>query len=318
MLRFGFALLFLINGVFIVGACGTSSSGNDGGDGSADVSKTVEPISNQDLAEACIRIHACGVERTARLADCIEAFQSTIVQFGQRELYQTMYDCVNQANGDCAQIRDCVGYGATTTKCGQPYQPRCDGNVAMRCDFIAKIEQALECDKGGLTCAVKNAGTSVEATCGRGKCDPATYKSECRDNRAWRCVGGSIEVDDCVEQGLQCRDNVAAVCEGKGRSCQKELFQTKCDGDTLVRCVGGYLSEQVCGKLPGYKVCDPVKLTCAERGRDCNKDEFFNKCDQSTLVACIDGKVENFDCKALGFAGCKAELYGAHCIPGAS
>lgn len=286
-------------------------SGSDSGekDAAVDAAPVAEKLAEQALWEACVRMHACGVQKHPRLGDCVANYRDVLLNAGQRNLYDAAYACVNTGDGDCKVIRECLGFPGKPEKgCDATYEPRCEGDVAYNCDTLAKWEQKLDCAKGGLKCAVKQAGTTAAAVCGGGPCDPEAMKAECRVRQRWQCVGGAIEIEDCLESNLQCRDSTLAICEGLGRSCRE--FAPECKGNVVVKCTMGYISEYDCGET---RACDAANAKCVSGGAECATDSFFDSCEGDTLVVCIDGFKRSFDCTALGFLGCEKGTPGDAC-----
>ncbi len=232
-----------------------------------------------------------------------------------------MYSCVLQAKADCALIRPCMGYHTRPTDpkllCDSSYQTRCVGEVAYTCDTLSGgWEVRIDCALGGLRCGVKETSTTdKEAFCGAGTCSKGD-RPYCKESKLYKCVGGAIEINDCPAQGLQCRDDLAGVCEGTGVSC-KEMNPT-CVGNVLTTCQNGYKWEIDCAKLPGKKKCDSTSATpsCLGAGSECQADAYWNKCDAdaNTLLTCVDGAIKKWDCKDMGFEGCEEpQLYKAYC-----
>lgn len=268
------------------------------------------------LLEACLRLYACDVGRKPGLMACASDFYDVIAYNGQRVLFERIYDCVNTGQADCKIIRECVGYKGRPAKCDASYEPSCKGEVAYNCDLLNRDdgwEWGLDCAKGGLKCAVKaSAGSTTKAAiCGGGPCE-ASYKPECRAKKRYTCTGGALEVRDCPERALQCRDPIIDDCEGTGRSCPP--VQPSCKGSVLSNCQKDYLWEVDCKKLPGKKICAPAQLKCVGAGTECS--EGFDVCEGNTLVSCIDGYKRRYDCVALGFLACEkapAGKFGAYC-----
>lgn len=270
-------------------------------------------LSYDDLLSACVRLAACEIERHPFLRDCANNYYDRLVAYGQRNLYAKLYTCVNQGGASCKTIRECMGFAGRPKACTETYPSECKGNVAYSCDLIHQKdgwEQALDCSKGGLKCGVKDTGTTKVAVCGGGTCSGTT--SVCDARRRITCVGGALEIDDCPEQQLQCRDPAVGKCEGTGRSCAS--IKSTCNGSSLVSCREGYVQEIDCAALPGKKTCDPTTTTCRGTGKECDMDGAFDACEGDTLVVCVDGYKRRYDCKQLGFLGCKkADTYGAYC-----
>lgn len=290
-------------------ACG---GGNDKpqGDGGTDATTTT-PVTQDELAEACVRMHACGIQRHPRLGDCINDYNERLQRLGQGALYSNLYRCALAGAGDCGVIRQCLGFERKPKSCDQKHVARCDGNVAVNCDLLAKWEQGIDCAKGGLKCAVKDTGSSRAAVCGGGTCDATSQGSECRQSRLFDCVGGVYEIIDCPAMGLQCRDAAFGDCEGRGRSCL--AFAPECKGAVLSRCTNGYVEDLDCKKLGQNLRCDATLARCVAAGTECSTDSFFNSCEGDELVVCIDGMKKRYDCKKLGFLGCEAAAAGAAC-----
>ena len=283
-------------------------------------------FSHDNLIEACVRLGACDIERQVRVTDCLNNFYKVLSQNGKGELYKRMYTCVNKGAGDCAKIRECMGLHRRPTdpkkKCDNTYKDKCVGEVAYTCDLLKGFEYKIDCSKGGLKCAVKDTSGNGKgpfvAFCGGGKCDSKSAewsKPKCVANRQYSCLGGGIEIVDCASQNLQCRDPTQGTCEGRGKSCKTS--NKICVGNVLTDCKNNYLWEIDCTKLPGKKKCDSNSNTCMGVGTECKENSFFDQCDTANpnvLISCLDGYKKKFDCKQMGFEGCKqATAYGAYC-----
>lgn len=295
-------------------SCGEDTGGDR--DAGADMVPHVK-FTYENLITACIGLAACGIERHPRMSDCIDNFHKVLAQSGQRTLFEVLYDCANKGQGDCKVIRPCLGFAVRPMDpklvCDNTYKAKCVDNAAYNCDLLAGgWEQALPCSKGGLTCAIKDTGSGKKAAiCGKGKCNTKTYKASCKDNKHFKCVGGAVEVNDCAEQQLQCRESTSG-CEGTGRST-KDLNPI-CKGNVLTQSKANYLWERDCTKLWGQKICNSTSNECKGKGKECNEDAFFDTCEGDSLVSCMDGYKKKFDCKKLGYLTCiKATTYGAYC-----
>jgi hypothetical protein len=292
--------------------CGSDDDGNN--NGGPDAGPEIN-FTHDDLVEACVRLSACNVERHPRLRDCILSYHNLSVELGLKKLYQRLYHCVNQGEGSCKVIRECVGYAGKPVSCDANYQEKCEGNVAYKCDLLVENgwEQQLDCSQGGLTCGTKDTGAGrMAAVCSPGACNKTLFEPMCQDNQLFSCVGGAIEIEDCGAKQLQCRDPSIAKCEGTGRSCRDS--PDICKDHKIIRCVEGYLSEIDCTKMYGNKICDIATIECKGAGSECDEDGTFDDCQGDSLVVCVDGFTKTFDCKQMGFLGCeKATSYGAYC-----
>jgi hypothetical protein len=298
----------------VAGGCGSGDSEKDA---------AVKPdslvqvnFSHDNLIEACVRLAACNVDRKPRVSDCIENFHKRFTYFGQRKLYEALYHCANQGNGDCKVIRECLGYKGRPQngECDKAFAAKCEDDVAHTCDLIVGgWLQALDCKKGGLKCAVRDTGSTKTAVCTIDSCNKDLFKPECRDRKLLTCVGGAIQIDDCPAKQLQCRDPNVGLCEGTGRSCSQT--SPTCKGSVVVTCEQSYLSEIDCSKVYGKKKCDPLSVSCVGAGTQCDTggQTTFDTCEADTLVVCIDGTLKRFDCKKMGFVGCEKAAYGAYC-----
>jgi hypothetical protein len=303
--------------VALLFAAGCGSDNPKPADAGPDVLAPVT-LSHDQLLEACVRTYACDVGRKPRLANCASDYYESLALRGQRVLYERIYDCVNKGSGDCKIIRECAGYQGRPKICDKDtHVANCKGDVAVNCDLQNRDqgwEWGLDCAKGGLKCAVQTGGTGAVAICGGGPCDPKTSQPTCRDKKQYKCSGGAIEVLDCPERGMQCRDPQVDGCEGSGRSCP--LVQPSCKKTVRSECKQGYLWEVDCATAPGKKTCDQSLLACRGTGTECDQDGFFDACEGDTLVVCIDGYKRRYDCKAMGFLGCDLAgtgKYGAYC-----
>lgn len=311
-------MLKLFISLALIGALAGCGSNGDkpAQDASTADTKKEPPFTDTDLLKACVSLSACDVDRKPRLVDCVENFHKRFSYFGQRKLVERLYRCVIDAAGDCAKVRQCVGFKSRPKngECDSSYKPKCVGDVAWNCDLRPKggWEQGLDCSVGGLKCAVKKTGTTTAAICGGGPCEPGKYKNKCVNRQLWTCIGGAIEINDCVEQQLQCRDPNSGGCEGTGRSCRDT--SPRCEQDILVKCARSYLTQIDCRKVYGQKKCDNTTIECKGAGGSCKSDSFFDTCNGETLEVCVDGFVKKVNCKALGFLGCEVSGgYGDYC-----
>jgi hypothetical protein len=256
------------------------------------------------------------VARRPRLSDCIENYFNREVLYGWRPLYDPAYTCANGGGSDCKTIRECFGFPGKPVKCDTSFKPRCDGEVAVTCDVVGRTdgwELHLDCARGGLKCAIMTTGTNqTTAACGGGPCNQAADRPKCDSSRKFTCRGSGWEINDCPQQGLQCRDPAVELCEGTGRSCPEG--NSICKGQIWSNCVQGYLQDLDCTKQPGRKICDQQLRKCVGSGGDCKPGDFLDKCEGDTLVTCVDGYLRRFDCKKLGFLGClPIQPFGAYC-----
>lgn len=322
MARLTTKICAVLSAVLFLGLGGCGDNGNNAADAGAPDTLPTITFNYSMLQEACVRIQACGVQRTPKLRDCMDNFFHVLSQNGQRYMYERMYDCVIKAKGDCALIRPCMGYHRRPSdpklQCDSSYVSKCVNNVAHTCDTLQASgegwERKIDCTKGGLQCGIKEtSSTAKTAFCGAGSCTKGS-RSYCKDNKLYQCTGGGLEINDCPAQGMQCRDSMAGVCEGTGVSCKAMTAQ--CKNNVLTACQEGYQWLLDCAKQVGKKKCDVAKNTsrCVGAGTACNEDSF-NSCeaDLNTLVTCVDGDVKKFDCKAMGFKGCKKAMHGAYC-----
>jgi hypothetical protein len=309
-----FSTLCLVAALLFPVGCGSEDKEPDAG--LVADARVAPNLTHDQLIDACIRISACEVDRKPKLEDCLDNLER-VSGLGQRDLYWTMLDCVNKGKGDCKIIRECMGFAGRPKKCVlSSFTPRCEGDVAYNCDqrVTGDWEQGLDCSLGGLTCIVKKTGTTVGAVCGAGKCD-TKYKANCTNKKLYKCVGGSIEINDCPSQQLQCRDPKVGSCEGTGRSCAK--ITPYCKGSILHSCIYDFESEIDCSKALGSKRCDSNTEACVGTGTECGATQsFFDDCNgDDHFVVCIDRKRRQISCKTLGFLKCeKAKTgYGAYC-----
>lgn len=270
----------------------------------------VTPLTYDQVVDACAREAACGIKR-ARLADCVDNYYRRYVWFGQEALWSSVYKCVNDAKGDCGSIRECLGFKRKPDSCDKNYEPRCENGVAFNCDIDARWVQAVDCKAGGLLCGVKAAGTSKQAVCGGGPCDPTKFKGECRGKRYFQCSSGAIEIDDCVARQLQCRDGNVG-CEGTGETCLPTSPQCDQKNNNLVDCVEGYVMRRKCSDVFGRKTCVAGSAECRGNGTECQPTDF-DACQGDKLEVCLDGYKRTIDCTGLGLLKCEATTYGATC-----
>jgi hypothetical protein len=119
-----------------------------------------------------------------------------------------------------------------------------------------------------------------------------------------------------------------AGCIGPGPACTAD----RCDGSTLVSCVGGHEARLDCA--PSGLACvtrkdsaldGPTFIFCAAGtecktsafcglGTECGYD-YADSCKGNILTYCDAGKIATLDCVKAGWTGCISDKQGTRCSP---
>src|SRR6266542_4329316 len=134
--------------------------------------------------------------------------------------------------------------------------------------------------------------------------------------------GGYIVEVDCTEQSGTCSTTEPRECVRNGPACTRPNIDVlhfdgiRCDGDTLVDCVGQE-SPRDCAQfgLRCFSVSDvtrddpqqPVAVARCQAGNECDPITAPASCNGTVLTFCNNGLNRTIDCAALGFAGCKVD-----------
>ena len=309
-------LLLTIAIVFMYAACddGTSEARNPLG---------IDPA---ELRELCIAYSSC-LAPDHDVGSCVSTARTQIagtrweiavvisVDAGLAAILMNA-ECVKGAMGDCDEILACLNRGNVNRLCNR--EPRCEGDTLITCTQMLERkyegEVSIDCAALGLECL------DLE---GRPLCARATgYTGE---TKRFSCNGSIAMVEhsgirygmDCSLVGGVCNPKQAEpegvhACVGPGAACGDEQVGS-CEGDVFNTCLNGREAAIDCTR---------VGMAC---GRNVDREySCINPggCDPySDPQACIDGTIrfcglqgmEEVDCTALGFAGCK-ESEGANCV----
>lgn len=262
-------------------------------------------LSHENLAHACVRATACGFMPYPRVANCMDAYFTLRMRFGLGPVYDAIYDCINEASGDCAALYACFGTDQATAACDRNFAGRCDGARAVSCDLVSHQQYTYDCAESGLTCAVPT-GQTFSAKCTTGTCG-SDFTRRCDGDRLLTCHNGVVEVVECGASGLVCGATSGGFdCTGAGDACGGS---SSCDGHVAVSCVNGRVHREDCSTRAQDLSCAGGR--CSPTNSDC-RDEF-DRCDGSELQSCIDGRWVNFDCAELGLSACAPAVNGAAC-----
>jgi hypothetical protein len=174
-------------------------------------------FTRESILEACVRIHSCGVEKLARVPDCILRYEGVHQMTGQAALYETLYTCVNTSGGDCEKVLACFGVSSSDKGCDKAFKEQCEGTARRYCELGAKKIHRVDCAAGGLTCLLDSNGMTF---CGARPCS-APGEVICDGRRKLTCQGAGYQVYECEVYGLDCGLNKDGVmdCVGTGPEC---------------------------------------------------------------------------------------------------
>ncbi len=299
-------LLLSLAALFLA-ACGDSSTANPDGGAQPDASGTSDgggasTVSRDDAVRACVFFSACGGDG---LADC---FTDILPLLSPDHL-----TCVLEAATDCSAVRTCVGI--LGLEADPDCVPSCDDDVLVDCGD--GVRSTLDCgdyfELPGQTCVVGNFGPE----CGAGTCDQEEVR--CDGDAVLTCDvdRGVFERGDCQRLCLSCvEEGDAARCsDGTAVTCADE--PPGCDGDSLVRCSGGYQVAMNCGYVVDGRSCFQTSETGAFCGFGDACEPLTAKgeetCAGTLITFCAAGAIESVDCAELGFSGCRESLGGGAC-----
>jgi hypothetical protein len=246
----------------------------------------------------------------------------------------------NECWGSSAETKDCADLGATCilldqyspahAMCAQApavpcvqegYQNRCDGDLAVRCDYYG-YEYRLDCPALGRKCAlgVDWDGNPYPYCVPPGtlqQCD-ATFTAKCEGDVRKVCSGGLVVTEDCKARygktckvgktGAGCVDPDSTPCVNTPNDCMG------CTGDLRTACGANGLTVfddctrqglvptqgkgRTCAGETGAGVCG----ICAQEGAaPCVHDTFKQECLGEFVLACIAGHAVEWECSELNF-----------------
>jgi hypothetical protein len=271
---------------------------------------------SSSAAETCARVVACGMAdgNDVSLGECrytVEAFEALLSQSPsspELKVAKSNLDCVRAAS-TCEQVRAC---GQPTSEqlalCQNTSDDTCSGNVVVHCgsDRIT----AVDCAKSGLVCGAGEYG----AACGLASCDPTTTLPRCEGNRLVTCdeYADVLTSDDCALEGRTCGSNPLGetACVGS-TGCNPATATTHCDGNAIVHCDRGTEARTDCAAVLGDEwTCRAQTLEtgtwtrCVPVAQECTVGEG-ESCSSGVVTYCHAGRKATFDCRSLGFSGCR-------------
>jgi hypothetical protein len=162
-----------------------------------------------------------------------------------------------------------------------------DPSVFVR--FARCASSATSCE-AALACASMNHGPSYCSTHSSRTCDGDVLVS-CLPISGW-----AVASIDCAATGQRC------VMQPSGPMCSTSATcdpggMARCDGDVLVRCLGGLESRFACGEYIPNGRCgttDSGLVTCIGPGPSCA--ELSSRCDGNEIVYCPGDHEARVDC----------------------
>lgn len=205
--------------------------------------------------------------------------------------------------GNCVKITE-------AEKCNESEPAKCVGNEVVACEhgYVVKTTcgSNQRCDSGACLDNI------VEG----GNCDPATFKSQCMDNKNTAiCANGKVTLVACGDGSCQNGECVAPPCNPAS-------YAPTCKSDLLITvCQNGKVDQENC---PENTHCS--NGTCVSNsapGEKCSAKSFTPVCDSSnTLISCENSVVTKTTCpndKPLCLNGscvkteCDPATYGTQC-----
>lgn len=285
--------------------------------------------------EACLRVNACEADGgtpvgiQACLGHAYER-QWRWASSGEYRMGMDAMDC-RLAAEDCEGVRACDTDPADfTADCAEHIgESLCVGEAWVLCDFEGGAAAAFDCSAKGEQCNM-----DIWAGCGTEPCTFGQTEAVCdADNPdvLVQCApSGFIERVDCTKEnnfvivhakegdeaftiaGQTCGDDPmlgSKGCIGTGASC--EFFSQECDGDTLITCAGGALSERDCSALdPADQGCGFVTegpfgggAACGIVASDCDPSAD-ESCAAGVISFCAQGKQQTIVCAENGYSDC--------------
>ena len=135
-----------------------------------------------------------------------------------------------------------------------PYETKCDGNVLKSCSVgvdqmvgsPAKASRA--CQDPNPACVSLDERTAQCAMDAASECQP-DFVPRCEGGVVVSCAYGYLVAGDCVGHGNACFELAPGPrCALEPLTdCDPEEFYSRCSGDLVLSCTGGYLQTQDCG-----------------------------------------------------------------------
>jgi hypothetical protein len=333
-------------------SCGGSVTNLHGGvdaqaDGTnVDASNDAGAVSFERWSTYCVIMTACGFgdyylvsydgdggEPVNLMTQCIAAqfFAATTPEGAQLPGGFLWLDCVLDGGASCANALTCSNGGNPDRACDANSPEwmnsyyHCEGNYRVLCGDRGKV--AVDCSNLGGFC-VPTAGCVI------GKCEQAAEFAGdfCYGDTYGQCLtlekvdggpdggwnGYFVPATPCHDFGGSTCSDAAYGCVGPGPACTGG----RCDGSTLVSCVGGHEARFDC---TGYGLTcisdsDPDTNFDATEGAFCGLGtecgyNYPDSCDGTELHYCNAGKLATLNCAAEGFSKCVVDSMGTHCAP---
>jgi hypothetical protein len=328
-------------------ACGGLAQGTrDGGtDGRADVASEAASTAQEQWIDFCLVITACGLYVNASpplnlMTQCAADARGQVVGPDYAPWVDPAWQaCVLAAGTSCDKAAACANGGSSDDSCeASTPSPSCKGSLGQYCD--GQRQWSYDCSMLGGVCTPSLGCTSGQS-CAAGPADYASCQGEnvglCSVNAAdggtegHFVVGvfcGNVGGSSCGKYACQhCEEGVLEPgCVGLGPACTTD----RCDGATLVSCVGGHEARTDC--TPSGLECVSRKDSkfdfataefCAQ-GTECNTSAFCglgtecgydyaDSCKGNVLTYCDVGKITTLDCVAAGWKSCVSDKLGTRC-----
>jgi len=271
------------------------------------------PPIDSSIVDACARLVSC--DESAGIGACLyAATRDGRIPWALEERW-IFASCVDRAGGDCAAVSRCQLGDMGPCPAGE--RDHCDGSREVYCwggDLLVDdcADGSLLDTDPGATCFV---GTDGATRCGFATCPTPAPPDHCEGNTEVTCDHGVLERLTC-SPGVCSMGSQGPRCAGTGAPCT----QDRCDGDTLMQCLGRREQPFACDQLPipsvcgqgcAYGVC-PVSRCLPSSRLSCDPLSHVDTCDGTRIVYC-DGQERTVDCAALGFTTCVAVPGGANC-----
>jgi hypothetical protein len=331
-------------------SCGGSVTNLDGGvdapaDGtSIEASNDAGAAIRERWSRYCVIMTACGFgdyylvsfdsdggEPVNLMTQCIAAqfFAATTPEGTQVPGGFLWQDCVLDGGASCTNALTCANGGNPDLACDAKSPEweyfQCRDNSEVQCGGFGKV--AVDCSKLGGFC-VPMAGCVI------GKCEQPTEfaGNSCYKNTYGQCetleridggpdsgwIGYFVPGTPCQDLGGSTCSDAAYGCIGPGPVCTGG----RCDGSTLVSCVGGHEARFDCAEYGLTCISDPnpdtnfdnTKGAFCGLGTECGYN-YADSCHGTELHYCNAGKLATLDCAAEGFSKCVVDSMGTHCAP---
>jgi hypothetical protein len=211
--------------------------------------------------------------------------------------------------GCASSAPDCIGVYAcadTTVTEDPGCAESCQGNQAVTCQGTTRLE---------IDCA---ATFELGPACIEGAFGPVCAARACSaDERG--CAGNVLEICDvsegvvkgfdCALHGWTCSETPAPRCsDGTAVACEGDV--TRCDGNDLVECEGGFERQYDCAGVSAGMGCHTVGgVAFCGWGDDCDPTDAQGRetCAGTVMTYCAGGVLDTLDCAAYGHDTCRED-----------